>query len=134
MSADEHFHTDHLVVIGPGMLGTSLALGLKQRGFSGQAVALGRSQATLDRAAQTEAYDELTDDPAVALADATLAIIAVPLSGFRAVFAQLAKYGGKKFLSTIFDESISFFRLINFNFFQKNNLVIRSSLRNTYKT
>ena len=93
MPADEHFHTDRLVVIGPGMLGTSLALGLKQRGFTGQIVALGRSRATLDRAAQTGAYDALCDDPAQALSGATLAVIAVPLSGFRAVFAQLAEHG-----------------------------------------
>lgn len=93
MPVDEHFHTDRLVVIGPGLLGTSVALGLKQRGFAGQAVALGRSKATLDLAATTGAYDELTDDPAKALAGATLAIIAVPLSGFRAVFAQLAEHG-----------------------------------------
>ncbi|MFN3167119.1 MAG: prephenate dehydrogenase [Phycisphaeraceae bacterium] len=91
--ADEPFHTDRLVIIGPGMLGTSIALGLKRRGFAGRITALGRSRATLDQAGQTGAYDALTDDPAEALADATLAVVAVPLSGFRAVFAQVAEHG-----------------------------------------
>ena len=91
--ADEPFHTDRLVIIGPGMLGTSIALGLKKRGFAGRITALGRSRATLDEAATTGAYDLVTADPAQALREATLVVIAVPLSGFRAVFAQIAEHG-----------------------------------------
>ena len=90
--ADEQFHSDRLVIIGPGMLGTSIALGLKQRGFTGQIIALGRRAATLEQAGKTRAYDVLTRDPAEALSDATLAVIAVPLSGFRAVFQQIAEH------------------------------------------
>jgi len=90
---DDPFHTDRLVIIGPGMLGTSLAQGLKRRGFAGRITALGRRRATLDQAEQTGAYDAVTDDPAAALAEATLAVVAVPLSGFRAVFAQIAEHG-----------------------------------------
>ena len=71
--ADEQFHTDRLVIIGPGMLGTSIALGLKQRGFTGQITALGRRAATLEQAGQTRAYDALTQDPASALSDQFLA-------------------------------------------------------------
>lgn len=93
MPADEPFHTDRLVIIGPGLLGTSIAMGLKKRGFAGHITALGRSRDTLDQARATGAYDDVTDDPAKALAQATLAVIAVPLSGFRAVFAQLAEHG-----------------------------------------
>lgn len=92
MSVDESFHTDRLVIIGPGMLGTSIAMGLKSRGFAGTITALGRRQATLDQASQTGAYGTVTADPAVALKDATLAVIAVPLSGFRAVFEQIAQH------------------------------------------
>jgi len=89
---DERFHTDRLLIIGPGMLGTSIALGLKKRGFTGTITALGRNQATLDLAQQTGAYDRVTEDPAAALKYATLAVIAVPLSGFRAVFTQIATH------------------------------------------
>lgn len=97
---DEHFHTDELVIIGPGMLGTSIALGLKQRGFTGRITALGRSQATLSQAEQTGAYDAVTDDPAIALGKATLAVVAVPLSGFRNVFAQIAKHASTELVIT----------------------------------
>lgn len=87
------FHTDQLTIIGPGLLGSSVALGLRQRGFSGKIAALARRQATLDLAQATGVYDHLTTDPAEAIGPATLVLIAVPLGGFRAVFTQIAKYG-----------------------------------------
>lgn len=91
--ADEQFHTDHLVIIGSGMLGTSVALGLKSRGFRGRITALCRSAESCGKALETGAYDHATSEPAGALKDATLALIAVPLSGFRAVFGQIAEHG-----------------------------------------
>lgn len=97
---DEHFHTDHLVIIGSGLLGTSVALGLKQRGFSGRITALCRSAASADKARATGGYDHATDDAAAALADATMAVIAVPLSGFRAVFTQIAEHGPEDLIIT----------------------------------
>lgn len=100
MSADEPFQTERLVIIGPGMLGTSVAIGLKRRGFAGQTVALGRSASTLEQARQTGAYDTTTDDPAQALRGATLAVIAVPLSGFRAVFEMIAAYADANLIVT----------------------------------
>lgn len=98
--ADEHFHTDHLVIIGSGMLGTSIVMGLKKRGFTGRATALCRSEASADKARRTGAYDHSTTDPAQALLDATLVVVAVPLSGFRAVFTQIAEYGHKDLVIT----------------------------------
>jgi prephenate dehydrogenase len=98
--ADEHFHTDRLVIIGSGLLGTSVAMGLKARGFTGTITALCRSQVSADKALATGAYDHATHDPASALADATLAVIAVPLSGFAAVFAQIAEYGAADLVIT----------------------------------
>ena len=91
--ADEHFHTDHLVIIGSGMLGTSVAMGLKKRGFTGRITALCRSEASARQALDTGAYDNAVADPQEALGEATLVIIAVPLSGFRLVFAQIAEHG-----------------------------------------
>ncbi|MBX2851367.1 MAG: prephenate dehydrogenase/arogenate dehydrogenase family protein [Phycisphaeraceae bacterium] len=91
--ADEHFHTDRLVIIGSGLLGTSVTMGLKARGFTGSITALCRTRASADKALATGAYDRATLDPASALSEATLAVIAVPLSGFGAVFAQIAEHG-----------------------------------------
>lgn len=97
---DEHFHTDHLVIIGSGMLGTSVAMGLKHRGFTGRVTALCRSAASAEKAMQAGAYDDATDDPAAALKGATLAVIAVPLSGFRSVFKQIAEHGASGLVVT----------------------------------
>ena len=98
--SDEHFHTDHLVIIGSGMLGTSLAMGLKSRGFAGRLTALCRSEASAAKASVTGAYDLATADPAAGLKDATLAVIAVPLSGFRAVFTQIAEHSSDDLVVT----------------------------------
>jgi len=100
MASDEHFHTDRLVIIGPGMLGTSIALGLKHRGFTGRITALGRNPETLDKARKTGGYDLVTDDSALALSDATMAVITVPLSGFRSVFTQIATFGPRGLIVT----------------------------------
>ncbi len=100
MAADEPFHTDELLIIGPGMLGTSIALGLKNRGFTGNICALARSTDTLKKASKSGAYSMVTDDPEQALDGATLAVIAVPLSGFRSVFAQIAEFGGPGLIVT----------------------------------
>ena len=97
---DEHFHTDHLVIIGSGLLGTSVAMGLRARGFTGRITALCRSQASADKALATGAYDETTNDSASVLSQATLAVIAVPLSGFAAVFAHIAEHGAKELIIT----------------------------------
>jgi prephenate dehydrogenase len=98
--ADEHFHTDELLIIGPGLLGTSIALGIKQRGFTGRITALCRTIETLKKAYGTGAYDTVTDNSQQAIQEATLAVITVPLSGFRSVFTQIAEYGSPGLIVT----------------------------------
>ncbi|MFI4859185.1 MAG: prephenate dehydrogenase [Phycisphaerales bacterium JB063] len=87
------FQTQTLVIVGPGLLGTSVALGLRERGFTGQIIGVGRRPETLAQAKQTGGYDELTADLPGAIARASMVLIAVPLSGFRAVFEQIAAHG-----------------------------------------
>ncbi|MEM9415670.1 MAG: prephenate dehydrogenase [Planctomycetota bacterium] len=87
------FQTETLVIVGPGLLGTSVALGLRDRGFSGQIVGVGRRPETLQQAEATGGYDELAADLPGAIGRATMVLIAVPLSGFRAVFEQIAAHG-----------------------------------------
>lgn len=83
---------DQLAIIGTGLLGTSLGLALKQRGFPGRLVGLGRREATLERARQRGAVDQTSTDPAAVLPEAKLVVAAVPLGGFEAVFKQLAPH------------------------------------------
>lgn len=98
--ADEHFHTDELLIIGPGMLGTSIALGLKKRGFRGRITALGRRVDTLKKARSSGAYDAVGNSPDELIPSATMAVITVPLSGFRAVFTQIAEYANSDLVIT----------------------------------
>lgn len=93
MSGGVPFQTETLVIVGPGLLGTSVALGLKTRGFSGHLIGVGRRPETLAQAEATGGYDELTDDLPGAIRGASMVLIAVPLSRFRAVFEQIAAHG-----------------------------------------
>lgn len=87
------FHTETLVIVGPGLLGTSVALGLRNRGFSGRIIGVGRRDATMDAARAAGGYDVVTDDLPGSITQSSMVLIAVPLSGFRAVFEQIAQHG-----------------------------------------
>jgi prephenate dehydrogenase len=81
---------DQLAIWGTGLLGTSLGLALKARDFNGRVVGLGRREATLEKARDAGAFDAVSTDPATLLPETDLVVVAVPLSGFDAIFAQLA--------------------------------------------
>jgi len=84
--------TERITIIGPGLLGASVGLGLKRAGYGGTIVGVARRRATLDEAVRRGAIDEATHDLAAAVAGSGLAIVAVPLGGFDAVFAALAEH------------------------------------------
>ena len=46
------FNLDTIVIVGPGLLGGSVALGLKAAGHTGKVIGVARSQSTLDIAIQ----------------------------------------------------------------------------------
>ncbi|MFP4144986.1 MAG: prephenate dehydrogenase [Phycisphaeraceae bacterium] len=81
---------EQLTVIGTGLLGTSVALGVRAAGLAHRIVGVGRRAATLDAAYATGGYDEVTSDLPAAVRRSDLILIAVPLSGFDSVFQQLA--------------------------------------------
>jgi prephenate dehydrogenase len=83
---------DHLAIWGTGLLGTSLGLALKARGFAGRITGLGRRQQTLDQAKAMSAFDTVATKPGDALAQTDLVVMAVPLSAFDAVFNALAEH------------------------------------------
>jgi len=87
-----------VTIIGTGLLGASLALALKQRGYAGRLVGVGRRAETLERARGLGCFDDLTTETAEALAgagklgntQAHLAVIAAPLGHFQEIFTKLA--------------------------------------------
>jgi prephenate dehydrogenase len=89
-SASEH-PVKHLVVIGVGLIGGSVARALKHAGFVGRVTGVGRSRENLDRARELGIIDHWTHDIAEAAADADMVVVAVPMGAYDRVFAELAK-------------------------------------------
>jgi len=81
-----------VAIIGTGLLGASVGLSLRRLKLARQVVGVGRSARTLDEAQTLGAIDQATDDYAAALADASLCIVAVPLSCFETVFRSIAPH------------------------------------------
>ncbi|MGH8801200.1 MAG: prephenate dehydrogenase [Casimicrobiaceae bacterium] len=82
-----------LVVVGPGLIGTSCALALRASGTAGTIVGIGRSRANLEAALSRGAIDRgyrFDEDWAGELAGARVVLIAVPIAQYRSVFAALA--------------------------------------------
>src|SRR5690554_1234719 len=88
-----------LAIVGTGLLGASVALGLKAAGFTGTVVGHGRRRETVERAVGRGAIDVIADD-LTAVGDCDLLLICVPLSAFAAVFDQLAPHVGDRQIIT----------------------------------
>lgn len=81
---------DQLAVIGTGLLGTSVGLALKARGFAGRIVGVARRTETAEAARETGGIDATATDLEAAIRQSQLALLAVPLGAFDATLARLA--------------------------------------------
>ena len=81
-----------LVIFGVGLIGGSLALALRKRRAVARVVGVGRSRANLLAARRLGIIDEIATDPALAVKDADLVLLAVPLGQTAAVLAQIAPH------------------------------------------
>jgi len=70
----------HVVIIGVGLIGGSLARALRERDAVSQITGVARSRETLDLALQMGVIDNAEIDPVLAMKDADLVIIATPVS------------------------------------------------------
>ncbi|MDZ7810056.1 MAG: prephenate dehydrogenase/arogenate dehydrogenase family protein [Arhodomonas sp.] len=80
-----------LTVIGMGLIGSSLAQALRAAGAVERVVAVGRDEATPQRAVALGVADEGSTDPAAAVAGADMVVIGVPLGAVRGVLAAIAE-------------------------------------------
>lgn len=91
--------TKQVTIIGTGLLGASLALALRARGYSGRIAGVGRREQTLEQARGLGCFDSLTVSTAEALEGARdlpgdaahLAVLAAPLGHFREIFTKIAQ-------------------------------------------
>ena len=81
---------NRLAVIGIGLIGGSFALAARGRRLVDTVVGVARSQSTLTSALECGAADEVTHDPAAAVAEADLVYIATPVGATDRVMAAIA--------------------------------------------
>jgi len=81
----------HLVVIGTGLIGGSVALALKRAGCVERITGVGRSAANLKEAVHLGVIDDFSHDIEKAVVDADMVLIAVPVAACDQVFESLSK-------------------------------------------
>lgn len=81
-----------LVVIGVGLIGGSAALALREAGVVGHVTGVGRSRENLDIARRLGILDSVTDDYALALEAADVALVTTPVAQMPAVFTRIAPH------------------------------------------
>ncbi len=80
---------ERLAIVGVGLIGGSLARALRAAGAVGEIIGCGRSVENLELAVDLGVIDGCTRDPAVAVEDADLVFIAVPLGVMRGIFERI---------------------------------------------
>jgi len=97
-------HADHffkrIAILGLGLLGGSWGLALKKHGFSGRVVGYARRAETVDRALAAEVIDEGFGDPAAAVRDADLVVLATPVGVILDQLPRLRPYLSPRALVT----------------------------------
>jgi cyclohexadieny/prephenate dehydrogenase len=78
--------------IGIGLIGSSMALSMRRSGLVGSTIACARRSKTRKAALRLKIVNEVTDDPAEAVADADLIVIATPLSAYQTVAKAIAPH------------------------------------------
>lgn len=94
------FNANQLTIIGTGLLGGSVALALRQAGFTGKIVGVGRRQETLDTAIGVGCIDTGTTDLAAGVAEADVVLIATPVQTITHVLRDLAGCVGEATIVT----------------------------------
>lgn len=79
-----------IAIIGLGLMGASLAMALRQRGYTGRLVAYARKESTRAEALKRGIVDAAFDDPDTAVQDASLVVLCVPIRACAELAADFA--------------------------------------------
>ncbi len=77
-------------IVGLGLMGASLAMALRKRGYTGRLTAYARKSATREGALARGIVDEAFDDPNPAVKDATLVVLCAPIRACVEIAAGIA--------------------------------------------
>ncbi len=80
----------HVVIVGVGLIGGSLARALKEQGAVQRITGVARSQQTLDRALELGVIDAAESDPASAVKDADIIVIATPVATIQSLLEVMS--------------------------------------------
>jgi cyclohexadieny/prephenate dehydrogenase len=80
---------DRVAIIGIGLIGSSLARVIRRDNPTTRITACARRAETLAAVRRLNIADEATDDPAAAVADADLVVLATPLSAYAEIAAKI---------------------------------------------
>lgn len=69
----------NIAILGLGLMGASLALALKKRGFTGRLLGYARRETTRNQAVQDGLFDEVFADPAACVVNADIVVVCVPI-------------------------------------------------------
>lgn len=89
-----------LVIIGVGLIGGSFALALRKAGRVKHIVGLGRSRENLQRALELGILDEITEDYPLALKNADLVLLAMPVGQTAKILEKIAPHLESKTIIT----------------------------------
>lgn len=81
---------NNLALIGVGLMGSSLALALKQAGYVNKVIGYARNEENLQRGLELGVLDEYQTSIAQAVKDADVVVVAVPLGAMDEVFVEMA--------------------------------------------
>jgi prephenate dehydrogenase len=88
-------NVNHIVIAGVGLIGGSVGLALKQSGFKGKIIGLGRRWSTLKLAIDADAVDSVSMDFDEALNGADLLVIGTPVDKITEIAEQAIRYTPK---------------------------------------
>lgn len=91
---------DRMCVAGVGLIGGSLALAARQAGLVGEVVGFGRTARNLEVARERGIIDRVATDPASAVADADLVVLAAPVGTCAALATAFAPHARRDALLT----------------------------------
>ena len=94
------FTLNKLVIIGVGLIGGSFAMALRKAGMVKFIVGLGRNKENLQRALSLGVIDSIADDPASAMQDADLVMLAMPVGQTANIMAKIAPHLESKTILT----------------------------------
>ncbi len=80
-----------VAIIGPGLIGASMGLAMRERGLTDSVVGIGRRKVSLDKARAVGAIDKSTLDVTKGLKDADLVVLATPIGAFETLAPAIAE-------------------------------------------